>query len=224
MKSCHPPGTEHQIRVLLADRQTIVRQGLKALLDREEGIEVIADTGDGQALFELAREHLPDVIVTEISLPRLNGIDAARRIAAERLPCQVLFLTGNCDRDSVANAFDAGARGYILKETDFKYLLEGICAVHALETYLGPKVSEILVRNFVQTVPNQPAAMAPLTVREQEILRLTAEGNNSKDIAFILGISNKTVDTFRRQCMKKLKLKSVADMTRYALREGMVRL
>lgn len=210
-------------RILLADSQTIARQGLKSLLDQEPDIEVVAEAGDGVSAFELARKCRPDIIVTEISLPQLNGIETTRRIVAERLPCQVLFLTGNTDRESVINAFDSGARGYILKETDFKYLLEGICAVNSRETYLGPKVPEILVRNFVHSGPKDQSAEC-LTVREQEILRLLAEGNNSKDIAFILGISNKTVDTFRRQCMKKLQLKSFADLIKYALREGMVQL
>lgn len=223
MSHHYPLGSERQIRVLLADHQTIVRQGVKSLLDMERDIEVIADTGDWQSLLDLAREQLPDVIVTEIHLPLLAGLEATRRVIAEGLPCKVLFLTGNSDWESVVNAFDSGARGYLLKEADFRCLTEGIRAVHSLQTYLGPRVSEILVRNVVRSAPKaQQAGKTSLTVREQEILRLLAEGNNSKDIAFILGISNKTVDTFRRRCMKKLQLRSSADLVKYALREGMV--
>ena len=221
----YPFGTEWRIRVLFADQQTIVRQGVKSLLEREQGIEVVADTGDGGALLELAREELPDVIVTEINLPRMDGIEVTRRVIAEGLPCQVLCLTGNSDRESVMNAFDAGVRGYLLKEADARCLAEGIRAVHSLETYLGPRVSEILVRNSVRPAPEaEQTGKTTLTTREQEILRLLAEGNNSKDIAYILGISNKTVDTFRRHCLRKLQLKNSADLIRFALREGMVRL
>ncbi len=226
MTSYHCPlVTERQIRVVLADQQTIVRQGVRSLLEGVEGIQVVADTGDGKSLLELAREQVPDVIVTEIHLPLLDGLEVTRRMVAEGLPCQVLFLTGNSDRESVANAFDHGARGYILKEADFRCLPEGIRAIYSLETYLGPKVSEILVRSFARPAPREtPTSNAHLTGREQEILRLLAEGNNSKDIAFILGISNKTVDTFRRHCMRKLHLRSSADLVKFALREGMVRL
>ena len=213
-----------RIRVLLADGHAIVRQGVKCLLEKESGIEVAAEAPDGISLLELARESLPDVIVTEISLPRLGGIEAARRIASESLPCQVLFLTGNCDGGSVAQAFAVGAKGYILKDADFGCLVEGIRAVHILETYLDPKASDLVIRDFVKPPCNRQTGTASLTEREQEILRLLAEGNNSKDIGFILGISNKTVDTFRRQCMKKLSLKSNADLTKYAIREGIVSL
>ncbi len=221
----YPLGVHRQIRVLIADRQTIVRQGVKSLLDRELGIEVIADTGDGLSLLEMAREQQPDVIVTEIDLEELDGLVATRSLIAEGLPSQVLFLTDNSDRQSVVNAFDSGARGYLLKEADFHFLAEGIRAVNSLETYFGPKVSDILVRSFAHSVSKENSkGNACLTVREQEILRLLAEGNNSKDIGFILGISNKTVDTFRRHCMRKLHLKSSADLVKFALREGMVSL
>lgn len=225
MTSYHfPLGTERLIRVLLSDHQTIVRQGVKSLLEREQGINVIADTGDGQSLLDLAREQLPDIIVTEIHLPLLDGLEATRAVVSEGLPCQVLFLTGNADRESVVTAFNSGARGYLLKNAEFRCLMEGIRTVHSLGTYLGPHVSEILVRNFVQHEKAQHTSNVSLTVREQEILKLLAEGNNSKDIAFMLGISNKTVDTFRRHCMKKLRLKSSADLIKFALREGMVSL
>jgi DNA-binding NarL/FixJ family response regulator len=221
----YPLAAEGRIRVLCAEPQTIVRQGVKSLLDREEGIEVVAHTGDGESLLELAREGLPDVIVSEVHLPLLGGIEATRRVVSEGLPCQVLFLTGNSDRESVVNAFDCGVRGYLLKEADFSCLTAGIRAVHARETYLGPGVSEILVGNPRRSAPEvQRGSVACLTAREQEILRLLAEGNSSKDIAFQLGISNKTVDTFRRRCMNKLHLKSSADLFRFALRQGMVRL
>jgi len=225
MTSYHYPfGTDRQIQVLLADHQTIVRQGVKSLLEREQGIDVIADTGDGQSLLDLAREQLPDIIVTEIHLPLLDGLEATRAVVSEGLPCQVLFLTGNSDRESVVTAFNSGARGYLLKDAEFRCLMEGIRTVHSLGTYLGPNVSEILVRNFAQHEKTQHTGNVSLTVREQEILKLLAEGNNSKDIAFMLGISNKTVDTFRRHCMKKLQLKSSADLIKFALREGMVSL
>jgi len=114
----YPLGAEKRIRVLVADRHTIVRQGIKSLLEREPGLEVIADTGDGKSLIELAHEQLPDVIVTEISLPRLDGLEATRPVVSEGLPCQVLFLTGNSDRESVVTAFNSGARGYLLKDAE----------------------------------------------------------------------------------------------------------
>lgn len=211
-------GTE-RIKVLIADQQTMVRQGVRSLLEREQDIEVVADTADGESLLEQARQQTPDVIVTEIRLGLLNGLEATRRAAAEGLPCRVLFLTDNSDRESIRAAFDSGARGYLLKEADCCCLAEGIRTVNGRGTYLGPRVSELLVGACLCPAAQEP--LPELTVREREVLQFLAEGQSSKDIAFHLGISNKTVDTFRRQCLKKLHLKNSADLIRFALRTGL---
>ncbi|WP_041974177.1 response regulator transcription factor [Geobacter sp. OR-1] len=215
-------GTVPRIKVLIADRQTIVRQGVRSLLEREQDIEVVADTADGEALLDQARQQAPDVIVTEIRLILLSGLDATRRAVAEGLPCRVLVLTDNSDRETIMAAFDSGARGYLLKEADCHCLAEGIRTVNGRGTYLGPRVSDLLVSSGIR--PAAPEPLPQLTLREREVLQLLAEGLSSKGIAFQLGISNKTVDTFRRQCLKKLRLKSSADLIRFALRTGLATL
>lgn len=217
-----PLGMNRQIRVLIADQQTLVRQGVRSLLERERDIEVVADTSDGEELLEEARRKTPDVIVTEIALSLLNGLEVIRRAAAEGLPCKVLVLTDICDRESILAAFDSGARGYLLKDADCGCIAEGIRAVNGLGTYLGPRVSDLLVGAGSHPAPHD--ILLRLTVREREVLKLLAEGLSSKDIAFHLGISNKTVDTFRRHCLKKLRLKSSADLIRFAIRTGLTNL
>lgn len=211
-----------RIKVLIADRQTMVRQGVRSLLERELDIEVVADTADGESLLDQARLRTPDVIVTEIKLGLLSGLEATRRAVAEGLPCRVLFLTDDTERGSIMAAFDSGARGYLLKEADCCCLAEGIRTVNGSGTYLGPRVSDLLVGVGGRGAVKEP--LPRLTLREREVLQLLAEGHSSKDIGFQLGISNKTVDAFRRQCLKKLRLKSSADLIRFALRTGLASL
>jgi DNA-binding NarL/FixJ family response regulator len=210
------------IRILLADDHKIVREGLKALLEKESDIEVVAVAEDGRSATQLALELLPDVAVIDIGMPGLNGIDATRCITVENSAVRVLVLSMHSARRYVLEALSAGAKGYILKDCASAELARAIRIVKANETYLSPKVADILVKDCMNLLPAQGSDTASLlSKREREVLQLIAEGHNTKEIAFILNLSIKTVETHRQQLMKKLNLQTVAGLTRYAIREGL---
>ncbi|MRR58420.1 MAG: response regulator transcription factor [Deltaproteobacteria bacterium] len=210
------------IRILLADDHKIVREGLRALLEKERDIEVVAVAEDGRSATQLALELLPDVAVIDIGMPGLNGIDATRCITVENPAVRVLVLSMHSARRYVLEALSAGAKGYILKDCASEELARAIRIVKANETYLSPKVADILVKDCINLVPAQGLDTAALlSKREREVLQLIAEGHNTKEIAFLLNLSIKTVETHRQQLMKKLNLQTVAGLTRYAIREGL---
>lgn len=209
------------IRILLADDHKIVREGLKALLEKEHDIEVVAVAEDGRSAVQLVQDLLPDVAVIDIGMPGMNGIEATRCIALENAGTRVLVLSMHSARRYVLDALSAGAKGYILKDCAFEELARAVRIVAANETYLSPKIAGILVKDCVNLLPDQDADNASLlSKREREVLQLIAEGHNTKEIAFMLEVSIKTVETHRQQLMKKLNLQTVAGLTRYAIREG----
>lgn len=210
------------IRILLADDHKIVREGLKALLDKESDMEVVAVAEDGRTAVQLARDLLPDVAVIDIGMPGMNGIEATRCISVEDPGTRVLVLSMHSARRYVLEALSAGAKGYILKDCASEELARALRIVAADETYLSPKIAGILVKDCVTFLPvESEASTSILSRREREVLQLIAEGHNTKEIAFMLDVSIKTVETHRQQLMKKLNLQSVAGLTRYAIREGL---
>ncbi len=210
------------IRILLADDHKIVREGLKALLDKESGIEVAAVAEDGRSAVQLALELHPDVAVIDIGMPGMNGIEATRCIAVDNPGTRILVLSMHSARRYVLEALSAGAKGYILKDCASEELARALRIVAANETYLSPKIAGILVKDCVNLLPVEREANASiLSRREREVLQLIAEGHNTKEIAYMLDVSAKTVETHRQQLMKKLNLQSVAGLTRYAIREGL---
>ena len=213
------------IKVLLVDDHAIIREGLRSLLERQPEMEVIADTDDGRKSIELVRELLPDIVIMDITMPGLNGIEATRQITAEFPDVKVIALSIHSKRRFVADMLSAGATGYILKECLFDELIQAIKAVAAGGRYLSPRITELVVSDYVRRL--SAAADSPfeaLTTREREVLQLVAEGKSTKQIALELHVSTKTIEANRRQIMEKLNIHSVAELTKYAVREGLTTL
>jgi len=210
------------VHVLLADDHRIVRDGLKALLEQEPDLEVVAEAGTGRDTVELVRTHVPDVVVMDITMPDMNGIDATRVIAAEHPEVKVLALSMEGDRRFVVEVLKAGASGYVLKDSAFDELAAAIRAVAANEPYLGPRITEVIIREYLQKIPSEGTLTSDtLTQREREVLQLIADGKSAKEIAFTFKVSLKTVENQRHSIMKKLGLYSIAALTKYAVREGL---
>ena len=207
-------------RVLLADDHPVLRQGLRKLLEQEDWLEVVGEAGDGPEAVEQASALEPDVIVMDIGLPSLNGIDAARRIRARHPKIRIVALSIHTSRRMVAEMLAAGADGYVFKMSAFEEVVRAIRAVLRGQRYLSPGAAEAM--EAAHNGDQDASAFARLTPRERQVLQLLAEGSSSKQIAFDLGISPKTVDVHRKNVMDKLGLDSLADLTRYAMREGLI--
>ena len=210
------------IKVLIADDHQIMREGLRALLEKEFDIQVLGEADDGRMILRMARELEPDVIIMDVAMPDLNGIEATRQIVGELPGVKIIALSMHDDRRFVLNMLKAGAAGYMLKDCAFKDLAKAIRVVMSHKTFLSPEVADIVVQDYLST--NQPAessAFNLLSPREREVLQLLAEGKTSALIGESLHISIKTVETHRQQIMVKLKIRSVAELTKYAIREGL---
>ncbi len=213
------------VRVLIADDHQIVRQGLRTLLEKEHDMQVVAEGDDGRATVRLVREKVPDVVIMDVAMPDLNGIEATRQIISEFPKIKVIALSMYADRRFVVNMLKAGASGYLLKECAFEELVRAIRLVLTHKTYLSPGVTDIVVKDYVQgTPPNEPSVFSVLSPREREVLQLMAEGKSTNQIAFCLHVSIKTIETHRQQVMHKLDIHSVAELTKYAIREGLTTL
>lgn len=210
------------IKVLLADDHKIVIEGLRSLLEREPDMEVIAEAENGRAAVRFARELTPDVVLMDVAMPEMNGVEATRRIVGEIPGIKILALSMHSDKRFVMEALNAGAMGYLLKECAAEELIEAIRAVVTDDYYICKRITGIIVKEYIKQLPVLQSPSSPtLTPREREILQLIAEGKSTKDIAFTMSVSISTVETFRRLIMKKLNLYSVAELTKYAVREGL---
>lgn len=213
------------VRIVIADDHRIVREGLRHLLEKRTDFKVVGEAPDGESAVRLARELSPDIVIVDISMPGLNGIEATRRILAERPEIRVLALSMHSDRRFVIETLKAGASGYILKDSAFDELARAIEVVMARGAFLSPAITEMVVRDYVaQSGRDDDAAFSVLTPREREVLQLMAEGEPTRAIAVHLAVSVKTVETYRQQIMEKLDLHSVAELTKYAVREGLTEL
>jgi DNA-binding NarL/FixJ family response regulator len=213
------------IRVLLVDDHAIIREGLRSLLEKQPEMEVVADTDDGRKAFDLVRELLPDIIIMDITMPGLNGIEATRRIVDEFPAVKVIALSIHSKRRYVADMLSAGAAGYILKECLFDELVQAIKAVAAGGRYLSPRIADVVVSDYVKRLSaTADLPFEALKTREREVLQLVAEGKSTKQIALYLHLSSKTIEANRRQIMEKLNIHSVAELTKYAVREGLTTL
>ena len=213
------------IKILLADDHTIIRDGLRSLLEREPDLEVIAEAATGTEAVKLALELNPDVIVMDISMPDMNGIDATREIFVNSPGVRILALTMESDRRFIVEILKAGATGYLLKDSAFSELATAIRTVYSGETYLSSKVTEVIIREYLKRIPSvESLSCDELTVRERELLQLIAVGKSPKEIAFAFAVSLKTVENQRHSIMKKLNLFSIAELTKYAVREGLTSL
>lgn len=210
------------IRIILADDHKIMREGLRALLAKHPDIEVVAEAGDGRGVVDLARELNPDVVVIDIAMPHLNGIDATRQIVKESPGVKVIALSMHSDKKFVKEMLGAGASGYLLKDAAFEELDMALSTVMNNQTYLSPKITDTLVKDYLGSRAPQGKLYSPaLSTREREVLQMIAEGKTTRDIATTLYLSVKTVETHRKQIMDKLGLASVAELTKYAIREGL---
>ncbi len=213
-----------KIRTLIADDHEIVRQGLRTLLENEN-CEVVAEFSGGRDAVEGAKKLKPDVAVLDISMPDLNGIEAARQITTETGRVKVLTLSMHSDGRFVKQVFTAGASGYLLKECAFDELVNAIHTVMAGQIYLSPRVTHAVLAEYLgKDQIAQTSVFSVLTAREREVLQLMAEGKTTKEIAYSLGLSIKTVEAHRQKIMEKSNIHSIAELTRYAIREGITSL
>ena len=213
-------------RILLADDHKIIRDGLRALIEKHPDMEVIGDAENGRHAVDAARELQPDMIVMDVSMPDLNGIEATRQILWSHPHIKIIALSMYSDRRFVTEILKAGASGYLLKDCAFDELIRALQTVARDHTYLSPSISDILVQDLVKDSPATAAqkpssAFGVLTSREREILQLLAEGKTTKVIARECHVSVKTVESHRHNIMEKLGIYSVAELTKYAVREGL---
>jgi DNA-binding NarL/FixJ family response regulator len=208
--------------VLLADDHQLFRDGLRSLLQRSPGFTVVGEAADGLEALRLCRDLQPDVVLLDISMPGLNGVEAARRIGVEAPRTRILIVSMHADRRFVAESLRAGARGYLLKDSAFPEMMQAIQAVMRGHVFLSPAITDVVAQDFASRAPSpERSAFRLLSPREREVLQLLAEGLSTKEIAGKLSVSGKTVETHRRQIMDKLGLHSVAELTKYAVREGL---
>ncbi len=213
------------IRVLLSDDHRIVREGLRTLLDKEPDIEVVGEAEDGRSTLELARKLKPQVVIMDITMPGLNGMDATRKIIEELADVKVLALSMHADQQFVEGMLKAGAIGYLPKDCASEELVRAVHTVASNETYLSLRVADVVRRDYLRRAKKVDTSGLPtLTARERETLQLLAEGRTTKEIALHLDVSAKTIETYRQHIMQKLNLYSLAELTKYAIREGLTSL
>jgi DNA-binding NarL/FixJ family response regulator len=209
------------IRVLLAEDHTLVRAGFQALLRDLPGIQVIAEAGDGREALRLVETQRPDVVLMDITMPGLNGIEATARMVSDFPEVGVIILSMHADEEYVLRALHVGAAGYLLKDADIAEFQSAITSVAKGETYLSPRISGV-VADYVRRAGQEPTSLEMLTPRQREVLQLIAEGHTMAGIGQVLGISQKTVETHRMALMKRLDIQDVAGLVRYAIRVGLV--
>jgi two-component system response regulator NreC len=205
-------------RIVLADDHVLVRQGLKSLLEREH-FQVMAEASDGQEAVKLVETHHPDIAILDISMPTLNGIDAARGLSRSAPKTKVILLTQHEEEQYIHEALEAGVKGYVLKNQVASDLIQAIRQVGRGEFYLSPGISRAVMEAF-RNKSERPAD--PLTARERQVLQLIAEGKSTKDTASVLGISVKTAESHRMRLMQKLDIHETASLVRYAVRRGLI--
>ncbi|MEN8263426.1 MAG: response regulator transcription factor [Nitrospirota bacterium] len=211
------------IKIVLADDHKILREGICSLVKGFPDMEVIGEAADGRTVLKLVDDLSPDIVIMDISMPDLNGIDATRRITAGHPKVKVIALSMHYDKQFVSEIFKAGASGYLLKDCAFDELEHAIRVVVENKTYINPQIASLVVESLV----NQPSAIntgsqsfSLLTEREREVLQMIADGNSTKQIASKLNVSAKTIESHRRQVMGKLNIRNVAELTKFAIREG----
>ena len=206
------------LTLILADDHALVRAGIRTLLEKLEGIEILAEAGDGRTTLELVQKHLPDVVIMDISMPALNGLETTVRIVRDHPKTKVLILSMHTGEDYVLQALRAGATGYLLKDAATVELGVALMAVRRGETYLSPTISkEVLARHRQMLRDPKADPVKVLTPRMREIVQLIAEGRSTKEIAFLLNLSVKTIETHRAHIKEKLGFKDASEMVRFAI-------
>jgi len=209
-------------KILIADDHRLFRDGLRNMLIHEEDIQVVGEATDGPSTIRRVNELRPDIVLMDISMPDLNGIEATRRIHSEHSSVRVLILSMHSDQRFVLESLRAGASGYLLKDCAIEELVGAIRVVMRDQTYLSRSIADSVIKDYVSLAKRAPtSAFSLLSGREREVLQALAEGKSTKEMAARLGVSVKTVETHRKQIMDKLDLHSVAELTKYAIREGL---
>jgi len=211
-------------RIVLADDHTVVRKGLRLLLESVPDFQVVADAADGRQAVALAEEHRPDVVVMDVAMPNLNGIEAARQICAKLPNSAVVFLSMHSDEAYVLRALKAGARAYLLKDSAENDLINAVHAVREGKAFFSPAISKMLVEDYMRQMRERQVedSFDLLTTREREVLQLLAEGKSNKEVAALLNLSLYTVETHRGNIFQKLGLHSTAELILYAIRKGVI--
>lgn len=213
------------IRIIIADDHEIMREGLRAMIEKQPDMEIVAEAENGRTAVRLAREHKPDVFIMDVSMPDLNGIEATRQIVAEVPRVKVLALSMHSDSQFVSEMLTAGVSGYLLKDCAFEELTRAIYAVYKNQSYLSPSIAHTVIKDYVQQQStDETTASAILTAKEREVLQLIAEGHTTKQIASSLHVSVKTIETHRKKIMEKLNIHSIAELTKFAIRQGLTSL
>lgn len=212
------------MRVLLADDHSLVRRGMRSLLETEESVEVVAEAADGLEALRLCEEHHPDLLILDVAMPKLNGIDVAARVQKMQPPPLAIMLSMHLDESYVMRALHAGARGYLLKDATDEDLLPAIRAVAAGKSYFSAAVSGVLAAEYVEQLQERGLtdSYELLTDREKEVLQLLAEGRSNKEVAALLEVGLSTVETHRGNLMQKLGLHSTAEIVLYAVRKRLI--
>ena len=212
------------VRILLADDHNVVRKGLRLLLESHPGFRVIGDVADGRAAVEFAEKERPDVLIIDIAMPFLNGIEAARQIGLKDPTIAIVFLSMHSDEAYLMKALKVGARAYLLKDSAEHDLLHAVEAVSEGKAFFSPAIAKILAQDYLRQIGHQEVEdpFDRLTTREREILQLLGEGRSNKDVANCLQLSLHTVETHRSNIMEKLDLHTAADIVLYAIRKGVV--
>lgn len=209
-------------RILIADDHRLFRDGLRTLLRQQEDMEVVGESFDGPAAVAAAAQHKPDIVLMDISMTGLNGIEATRKIVADDSAGGVIMLSMHSDQRFVTESLRAGARGYVLKDCAIDELIEAIRTVTRKQIFLSATIAESVIKDYIRlTVNRTDSVFSVLSAREREVLQLLAEGWGTKEVASRLNISVKTVETHRKQIMDKLYIHSIAELTKYAIREGL---
>lgn len=211
------------IKVLIADDHEILREGIRKMIEKEPDMEVVGEAEDGRSAVKLARKLAPDIVLMDITMPDLNGMDATRKIVSETPGVKVLALSMHQDRKYVTGMLEAGATGYLIKGCKFEELATAIRSVARKNVYLSPRIADMVLQGYLGKSPKKFAEPV-LSSREREVLQLLAEGNSVKETAFKLGVSAKTVETHRRHIMEKLQISNSSEIVKYALREGLITL
>ncbi len=218
-------GTDRKIRVLLVDDHAVLRAGLRALINAESDMEVVGEAGNGEEAIARARDLRPDVVVMDIAMPRLNGLEATKKIVELGLPTKVLVLTMHSEEQYLTQVLQSGGMGYVLKRSADTELMEAIRTVYRGEAFLYPSATKLLVEDYLGRVRAgaERDSYDDLTEREREVLKLTVEGFSNQEIADKLIISPKTVDTYRARIMEKLNLHHRSELIKYALKRGLLK-
>jgi DNA-binding NarL/FixJ family response regulator len=210
------------IRILLADDHTLMRAGIRSLLEKMPGVEVVGEASDGREALSLVKARSPHVVLMDIAMSGLNGLEATARIMRDFPQVRIIILSMHANEEYVLQTLRAGAAGYLLKDAATSELELAIKAVVRRDTYLSPAISKRVIEDYVGRTNGQKSPLEQLTPRQREILQLLAEGKSTKEMAFVLGLSVKTVETHRAQLMDRLDIHDVPGLVRHAMRMGLV--